>query len=86
VRLVKPMIQTVGIVPPSMTYSLPVMDEARSEARNATNSATSSGRLGRPSGIPPSEFIRTHALTKRVLELQAVIEELDRIAERWYGT
>jgi hypothetical protein len=25
-----------------MTYSLPVIDEARSEARNATNSATSS--------------------------------------------
>ena len=32
--------------------------------------------------IPPQV---TYALTKRVLELQAVIEELDRIAERWYG-
>src|SRR5437870_7284095 len=28
-------IQTVGIVPPSMTYSLPVMEEARSDAKNA---------------------------------------------------
>jgi hypothetical protein len=37
-----------------MTYSLPVIEDARSEARNATNSATSSGRFGRPSGIPPS--------------------------------
>jgi DNA-binding HxlR family transcriptional regulator len=32
--------------------------------------------------VPPQV---TYALTKRVLELQAVIEELDRIAERWYG-
>src|SRR5204862_2330180 len=47
--------QMVGIVPPSITYSLPVIDEARSDARKATNSATSSGRFGRPSGIPPSE-------------------------------
>lgn len=46
--------QMVGIVPPSMTYSLPLMADARSEARNATSSATSSGRFGRPSGIPPS--------------------------------
>src|SRR5438445_11229184 len=43
--------QIVGIFPPSMTYSLPVIEDARSEARNAINSATSSGRLGRPSGI-----------------------------------
>src|SRR2546430_3648884 len=50
--------QIVGMFPPSMTYSLPMIEEARSEARNATNSATSSGRLGRPSGIPPSEFIK----------------------------
>ena len=33
--------------------------------------------------IPPQV---TYALTKRVLELHAVIEELDRIAERWYGS
>jgi DNA-binding HxlR family transcriptional regulator len=32
--------------------------------------------------VPPQV---TYALTERVLELQAVIEELDRIAERWYG-
>src|SRR5262249_32767970 len=50
--------QIVGMVPPSMTYSLPVIEDARSETRNATNSATSSGRFGRPSGIPPSDFIK----------------------------
>jgi hypothetical protein len=49
--------QIVGMVPPSMTYSLPVIADARSEARKATSSATSSGRFGRPSGIPPSESI-----------------------------
>jgi DNA-binding HxlR family transcriptional regulator len=35
------------------------------------------------STIPPQV---TYALTNRVLELQGVIEELDRIAERWYGS
>ena len=50
--------QIVGMFPPSMTYSLPVIEEARSDARKATSSATSSGRFGRPSGIPPSECIR----------------------------
>jgi hypothetical protein len=52
------MIHTAGIVPPSMTHSLPVMEEARFDARNATNSATSSGRPGRPSEIPPGESIK----------------------------
>ena len=33
--------------------------------------------------VPPQV---TYALTKRVLQLQGVIEELDRIAERWYGS
>jgi hypothetical protein len=47
----------VGTVPPSMTYSVPVMEAARGEARNATRSATSCGFAGRPSGMPPSEFI-----------------------------
>jgi len=32
-------IQTVGIVPPSITYSLPVMEEARSDAKNAVADA-----------------------------------------------
>jgi DNA-binding HxlR family transcriptional regulator len=32
--------------------------------------------------VPPQV---TYALTGKVLELQGVIEELDRIAERWYG-
>src|SRR5207249_11902297 len=46
--------QTVGIVPPSITNSLPVMAEALSDARKTTSSAASSGRFGRPKGIPPS--------------------------------
>src|SRR6266478_2567528 len=49
--------QIVGMVPPSITYSLPVIDAARSEARKATSSATSAGQPGRPSGMPPSDFI-----------------------------
>src|SRR6267154_2555716 len=32
--------------------------------------------------IPPRV---TYALTKRVLELDGILTELDRIAERWYG-
>ncbi|MFG0296726.1 MAG: winged helix-turn-helix transcriptional regulator [Maioricimonas sp. JB045] len=32
--------------------------------------------------VPPAV---TYALTERVLELDAVMIELDRIAERWYG-
>lgn len=32
--------------------------------------------------IPPQV---TYAITKRVLELDGVMTELDRIAERWYG-
>ncbi len=39
--------QVVGTVPPSTTYSVPVMDAARGDARNATKSATSSGLAGR---------------------------------------
>src|SRR5882757_1279654 len=49
---------TVGTVPPSMTYSVPVIDAARGEARNVTRSATSLGFAGRPRGMPPSESIR----------------------------
>jgi hypothetical protein len=48
---------TVGMVPPSMTISVPVIVDARSEATNATSSATSSGRFGRPNGMPPSMSI-----------------------------
>ena len=32
--------------------------------------------------VPPQV---TYAITKRVLELDGVMIELDRIAERWYG-
>src|SRR4030095_10000099 len=46
--------QTFGIVPPSMTYSVPWIEEAREDARKATNSATSQGHAGRPMGMPPS--------------------------------
>jgi hypothetical protein len=38
----------VGTVPPSMTYSVPVMEAARGEARKATRSGTSLGVDGRP--------------------------------------
>jgi hypothetical protein len=51
-------IQMVGTVPPSMTYSAPVIEAARGEARKATSSATSLGRAGRPIGMPPSESIK----------------------------
>src|SRR6267378_2375784 len=33
--------------------------------------------------IPPQV---TYTITKKVLELDSVMTELDRIAERWYGT
>ena len=46
---------TVGTVPPSMTYSAPVIVAARSDARKAARLATSSGFDGRPIGMPPSE-------------------------------
>src|SRR5215472_17079931 len=43
-------------MPPSITKSLPVIHEARSDTRNATSSAISAGSPGRPSGIPcPAE-------------------------------
>jgi len=47
--------QTVGTVPPSIVYSAPVIVAARSEARKAIRLATSSGLVGRPMGIPPSD-------------------------------
>jgi len=52
-----PMTYTVGTVPPSMTYSVPVMDPARGDASNATRSATPCGFAGRPIGMPPSESV-----------------------------
>lgn len=48
-------LQPVGIVPPSMTCSDPVIAAARSEARNAIRLAISAGLAGRPMGMPPSE-------------------------------
>jgi hypothetical protein len=49
--------QAVGTVPPSMMYSVPVIDAARGEARSAIRSATSRGMAGRPSGMPPRPFM-----------------------------
>jgi hypothetical protein len=50
-----------------MTYSLPVIDAARSEATKATSSAP-----GRPSGMPPSDFINSsRAVCVSVPELAA---------------
>lgn len=45
----------VGMVPPSITNSVPVMQAARGETRKPTSSATSAGFDGRPIGMPPSE-------------------------------
>jgi Phage integrase, N-terminal SAM-like domain len=53
----KSSIYAVGTVPPSITYSVPVMARARAETRKAMRSATSVGFAGRPSGIPPSDFM-----------------------------
>lgn len=47
----------VGTVPPSMTYSVPVIEAARSEATKAMRLATSFGFAGRPMGMPPSPSI-----------------------------
>lgn len=49
--------QTVGTVPPSMTNSAPWSVAARSLARKAIRSATSSGVFGRPIGMPPRDRI-----------------------------
>lgn len=48
-------VQAVGMVPPSITYSVPVMLGDRSDARNAIRLATSTGADGGPVGMPPSE-------------------------------
>ena len=42
-------------MPPSITYSVPVIEAARDDARNATRSATSLGFAGRPIGIHEQE-------------------------------
>ena len=47
----------VGTVPPSMTYSVPVIAPALAETTNAMSSATSRGVAGRPSGMPPRDFM-----------------------------
>ena len=52
-----PTIQTVGTVPPSITYSVPVIEAARGDTRKAMRSATSFGFAGRPSGMPPRPFM-----------------------------
>ncbi len=49
--------QTVGTVPPSITYSVPVIEAARGETRKVTRSATSFGLAGLPSGMPPRPFM-----------------------------
>jgi hypothetical protein len=65
-------LQIVGMVPPSMTYSLPVIEAARSEARKATSSATSAGQAGRPSGMPPRDCINcSRAPCRSVPEVSA---------------
>ena len=48
---------TVGIVPPSMTYSVPLIEDAWGDTRNRIRLATSWGFAGRPSGMPPMLFM-----------------------------
>jgi len=48
----------VGTVPPSMTYSLPVIATRGPTPGRRQVPATSSGRAGRPSGMPPNEAIK----------------------------
>ncbi len=56
-----------------MTYSLPWIDAARSDARNAANSAASSGRPGRPIGIPPiMSMICRRAVSSSIPLLSAI--------------
>jgi len=52
-----PLHQAVGTVPPSITYSVPVIAPALGETTNAMSSATSRGVAGRPSGMPPRDFM-----------------------------
>lgn len=52
-----PVRHAVGTVPPSITYSVPVIALARGETRKAMRSATSFGLAGRPSGMPPNAFM-----------------------------
>jgi len=47
----------VGSVPPSITYSAPVIQAARGEARKVIRSAISFGFAGRPIGMPPIAFM-----------------------------
>jgi hypothetical protein len=47
----------IGTVPPSITYSVPVIEDARGETRKPTRSATYVGFDGRPIGMPPSDTI-----------------------------
>lgn len=46
-------VYATGTVPPSTTYSSPVMDAARGDTRNSTSSEASFGFVGGPFGIPP---------------------------------
>src|SRR5579863_4812066 len=51
----------VGFMPPSMAKSAPVMFPARGLARNSTRSATSSGWVNRPVGVPATAASATAA-------------------------
>src|SRR6185436_6890833 len=77
-------VQTVGMVPPSMTCSAPTMAEARSETRNATRSATSAGFAGRPSGMPPRESINCPRAASRSTPCPAAMRSTSpSAAEVW---
>jgi len=71
-----------------MTYSVPVMEAARDEARKATRSAASFGRAGRPIGMPPRESIKARrplSALDALLKWAALREKMPDSADRPRG-
>src|SRR5262245_54808076 len=62
------------MVPPSITYSVPVIDAARGETRNATRSATSLGRAGRPGCLRRQGGRGPHPRLSRILRPWSLLE------------
>jgi hypothetical protein len=59
----------------SMVFSVPVMEAARGEARDATGSATSLGRTGRPKGFHPVHLLKPSVRVNPVSTSLAVLSE-----------
>ena len=76
---------TQGFLTTDTTQHLSVLAFRGTEAEDPTDLATDAeGWLTRhyEATIPPQV---TYSITKKVLELDGVMTELDEIAERWYG-